>query len=85
MLIDLGFNTLSWSSYIDKDKLLTLHIYNTDSLIGLNDKSIILKLDTNFQEVWRWESPKLGQQLPHGCQLSDGRSIVAMHTQAIVT
>ncbi len=80
MLIDLGFNTLSWSSYIDKDKLLTLHIYNTDSLIGLNDKSIILKLDTNFQEVWRWESPKLGQQLPHGCQLSDGRSIVAMHT-----
>jgi hypothetical protein len=80
ILLDYGLNTLPMSTQLDKNGFLTMYIYRTDSIIGLNDKSIILKLDTNYQEVWRWESPKLGQQLPFGCGLKDGRSIVAMHT-----
>ena len=77
--IDFGLSTLPWSSYFDLNKNLVFYFSNKNQN-PLNDKSIILKLDTNFQEIWRWESDKLGQQLPKGCQLSDGRMLIAMHT-----
>jgi hypothetical protein len=77
-LLDFGLGTFPNSTYLDTGGFLSIHIYN--QIINSNENSIILKLDTNYQEVWRWESPKLGQQLPFGCGLKDGRSIVAMHT-----
>jgi len=78
---DFGLSTLVWS--VDVDINNNLVFYFSNQIRFENDRSIILKLDTSFQEVWRWESPKLGEQLPYGCQLSDGRLIVAMHTPGL--
>jgi hypothetical protein len=77
--IDFGLSTLPLSLYLDLNNNLVFHFLNQNQN-PLNDKTIVLKLDTNFQEVWRWESEKIGLQLPYGCQLSDGRMLVAMHT-----
>ncbi|MFZ1705766.1 MAG: hypothetical protein WAT79_15570, partial [Saprospiraceae bacterium] len=75
-VIDLGISSILRSSYKDVNNRLVLHIA---SQIGITRYSHILKFDTSFQQVWHWSSEvSNNQQLPYGCQLSDGKTLVAM-------
>ena len=78
-LIDFGIGTLTWSSFLDLNNNLVLCVGNSPTADSGN-KTVIVKLDTNFQEVWRWESPNNVEQLPFGCGLIDGRIVIAMDT-----
>ncbi len=76
--IDVGFFTLPWTSYVDQNQRFSLHV---QSKIGITRYSHILKFDTSFQQVWHWSSEvSNNQQLPYGCQLRDGKTLVAMTT-----
>ena len=76
--LDVGFFTQSWHSYVDNKNRLTLYLA---SEIGITRYSHILKFDTSFQKVWHWSSEvSNNQQLPYGCQLRDGKTLIAMTT-----
>lgn len=78
-ILDLGLGTLTWELYADKDGLITLHVVIMNT--GQSDRSAIIKYDKSYKVKWQWtaENPN-GLQLPYGCELKDGRIIMAMHT-----
>lgn len=74
-------NTSPWSQYSDREGNTVLHIWYDDFDKPGFTYSTIIKYDKSYKVKWQWtaENPN-GLQLPYGCELKDGRIIMAMHT-----
>ena len=77
LIIDMGLNTLSWSSIIDNNNLITISL--SSNMVGGYDNIHILKFDEDLNQIWHWTADNVDYiQKPYICELHDGRLVVTI-------